>query len=188
MTLARSASRVYLALLLGAGVVAAATSVMFAGAARHALGFSFTGVRPGAATAMSILLNNLALAGVPLGFAALLTWLPRRRQEASVSGPGRLTGRAHIVGGGRSAMDGIVVGLVLLNMLVVGAAIGAYGARMMRALLPHGPVEITGYTVALAAYLRARSSRADSRTILVAAVVSVTMLIAAALLETYSRM
>ena len=41
-------------------------------------------------------------------------------------------------------------------MLVVGAAIGAYGTRMVGAMLPHGPVELAAYSLALALYLHGR--------------------------------
>ena len=41
-------------------------------------------------------------------------------------------------------------------MLVVGAALGGYGTRMVRAMLPHGPVELAAYSLALALYLQGR--------------------------------
>ena len=68
---------------------------------------------------------------------------------------------------------------------MVGAALGAYGTRMVLRALPHGPVELAAYSLALALYLQGR--RRD----LPAAVrghgrrgVSVALLALAAVLET----
>ena len=47
--------------------------------------------------------------------------------------------------------------MIAANVLVVGAALGAYGERMVRAMLPHGPVELAAYALALALYLQGRS-------------------------------
>ena len=39
------------------------------------------------------------------------------------------------------------------------ARLGAYGTRMVRAALPHGPVELAAYALALALYLQGRAAR-----------------------------
>ena len=46
--------------------------------------------------------------------------------------------------------------MIVANVLVVGAGLGAYGARMVRAELPHGPVELAAYALALGLYLQGR--------------------------------
>ena len=46
--------------------------------------------------------------------------------------------------------------MILANVLVIGAGLGAYGERMARAELPHGPVELAAYALALALYLQGR--------------------------------
>ena len=45
---------------------------------------------------------------------------------------------------------------VAANVIVIGASFGAYGTRMLRAALPHGPVELAAYSLALALYLQGR--------------------------------
>ena len=53
---------------------------------------------------------------------------------------------------------------VAANVIVVGASFGAYGTRMLRAALPHGPVELAAYSLALALYLQGRTRRAPGPT------------------------
>ena len=43
-------------------------------------------------------------------------------------------------------------GAIAANLIIVGASFGAYGTRMLRAALPHGPVELAAYSLALALY------------------------------------
>ena len=50
----------------------------------------------------------------------------------------------------------VLAGAIAANVLVVGAALGGYGTRMVRAMLPHGPVELAAYALALALYLQGR--------------------------------
>ena len=62
----------------------------------------------------------------------------------------------------RSARLGVRLGEVILagaitaNVAVVGAALGAYRERMVLALMPHGPVELAAYALAVALYLQDR--------------------------------
>ena len=65
-------------------------------------------------------------------------------------GPGRAQ-RLILAGG-----ELILAGVIAANVLVVGAGLGAYGERMARAELPHGPVELAAYALALALYLQGR--------------------------------
>ena len=51
----------------------------------------------------------------------------------------------------------ILAGAIAANLVVIGAAIGGYGHRMVLAMLPHGPVELAAYSLALALYLRGPS-------------------------------
>ncbi len=79
----------------------------------------------------------------------------------------------------------ILAGLIAANVLVVGTAVGAYGARMLRAMLPQGPVELAAYTLALAVYLRGRRQRLPARQLAGPTATSVVLLAAAAVLETF---
>ena len=71
-------------------------------------------------------------------------------------------------------------------MLVVGAAVGGYGTRMVRAMLPHGPVEVAAYALALALYLLGRSRPLPTARLAGTIATSVALLAVAALLETFA--
>ena len=79
----------------------------------------------------------------------------------------------------------LVAGQVAFNTLVVGSALGAYGARMVRAMLPHGPVELAALAVALALVIAGCRRSLPVRGMLAWAVVSVGLLAIAAILETW---
>ena len=68
---------------------------------------------------------------------------------------------------------------------MIGASFGAYGTRMVRAALPHGPVELAAYSLALALYLQGRRRPFPARRLLVVMALSVSTLALAAVLETY---
>ena len=70
-------------------------------------------------------------------------------------------------------------------MIVVGASFGAYGTRMVRAALPHGPVELAAYSLALALYLQGRTRPLPIRHVLAVAALSVSVLALSAVLETF---
>jgi hypothetical protein len=74
---------------------------------------------------------------------------------------------------------------VAANVIVVGAGLGAYGTRMVLAVLPHGPVELAAYALALALYLEGRTRRLALAHILAIAALSVAALALAAGLETF---
>ena len=94
-------------------------------------------------------------------------------------GPGPIQ-RAVQVGADVSLAAGIAA-----NTLVVGVAIGAYGLRMVRAVLPHGPVELAAYTLAIALYLHGRRRALPARQMAATIATSVTLLAVAAVLETF---
>jgi hypothetical protein len=68
----------------------------------------------------------------------------------------------------------------------VGVAVGAYGARAGRALLPHGPVELAGFSLALALYAAVRRNSASARQAGSLAGSAMVLLALAAVLETYA--
>ena len=70
-------------------------------------------------------------------------------------------------------------------MIVVGASLGAYGTRMVRAALPHGPVELAAYSLALALYLQGRREPLPSRHGRDVGALSIAALALAAVLETF---
>jgi len=89
---------------------------------------------------------------------------------------------ARLLLGGFDALLGVQVAV---NLLVVGASVGAYGQRMLAALLPHGPLELAAFALALTVYARARQG---ALTVPRAATLGAAALLAlalAALLESY---
>jgi hypothetical protein len=81
------------------------------------------------------------------------------------------------------AGEAVVTGIVVANVLVVGAALGAYEARMVRAMLPHGPVELAAFATAIALYLQGRQHALPVRQLLLTGAVSVLILGVGAVLE-----
>ena len=74
---------------------------------------------------------------------------------------------------------------IAANVIVVGASLGAYGTRMVLAALPHGPVELGAYALALSLYVQGRDRPLPGRLIVAVAALSVAALALAAILETF---
>ncbi len=79
----------------------------------------------------------------------------------------------------------LIAGVIAANVLVIGAAVGAYGTRMVWAMLPHGPVEVAAYALALALYLQGRRRPLPPHRLAGTITASVVLLAIAALLETF---
>jgi hypothetical protein len=159
-------------LLAAIAVVAAIVGVAAGGTVREWLAYPFTGVPATTGQAAVIFAHN---ARALLGVIGLL--LIAQAAAHQPDGPGRVQRALRATG------ETALAGVVAANVLVVGAALGAYGSRMVRALLPHGPVELAGFALVIALYLRGRHRALHIRQLLVTAVVSVLLLAAAALLE-----
>lgn len=155
-------------------VVAAGVRLAFASQARRWLAYTFPGVPARPDVALGILAHNgRAILGV---FGLLLVaQLAARRPD----GPGRVQ-RLILAGG-----ELILAGVIAANIVVVGAGLGAYGARMARAELPHGPVELAAYALGLALYLQGRRRLLPAAYVTGIAAASVAVLAAAATLETF---
>ena len=123
------------------------------GSGQRRLGYTFRGVPARPDVAIGIFAHNLrAILGV---FGLLLV--------AQIAA--RATG-----GAGRAQRVTIMVGeadprrrVASTNVLVVGAALGAYGPRMVLAMLPHGPIELAAYSLALGLYLAGPATSAARR-------------------------
>jgi hypothetical protein len=85
-----------------------------------------------------------------------------------------------------AAVDTVLVLWVAVNSILVGAAVGAYGSRMIAAVLPHGPLELIAFALALALHLRARRGPLGARHILTTAAACLAVLALAAVLETFT--
>jgi hypothetical protein len=167
-----------LAILIGALAIAAcivlagAVAIMARGWARDWLRFTFPGVADRPAVAVGIFAHNLrSLSGVfvLLIFARLAPLAPDKRTT-------RLTVRLGEL---------LLAGAITANIVVVGAALGAYRERMLLALLPHGPVELAAYSLALALYLQDRRRKLQVAYVATAVAACVALLAIAAVLETW---
>jgi hypothetical protein len=155
-------------------IVAALIDVALVGQARAWLGYRFPGLPARPSVAVAIFLHNArAILGV---FGLLLVAQIAARRPG---GPGRAE-RLILAAG-----ELILTGVIVANVLVVGAGIGAYGWRIARAELPHGPVELAAYALALAVYLQGRRRALPVSHPAGAVAVSVALLALAAVLETF---
>jgi hypothetical protein len=167
-----------LAILIGALAIAACiviaglVAVAAPARARTWLGFTFPGLAPRPAVAEGIFAHNLrSLSGV-FALLTLARFAPRAPDKQSA----RLGVRLGEV---------ILSGAITTNILAVGAALGAYRERMVLALMPHGPVELAAYSLAIALYLRDRRGNLPAAYVATVAVACVALLAIAAVLETW---
>jgi hypothetical protein len=162
--LVATATVILLALMVMAVVVHLAAPAI----GRRLLSFAFPARPPGLGAAWGIMIANLRLAAAPLAGAVLLGLADRGGR-----GPRR----------GRAVLNVILTVVLALNVVIVGAGFGAYGARMVRYTLPHGPVELAGYCCALTVYLSARVGRPHARSAWALGAAAVMLLALAAVLE-----
>ena len=160
--------------LAGVLIVAALVDLSLAGQARAWLGYRFPGLPARPNVAVGIFVHNArAILGV---FGLLLIAQLAARHPG---GPGRAQ-RLILAGG-----ELILAGVIAANVLVVGAGLGGYGERMARAELPHGPVELAAYALALALYLQGRRRALPASHLAKVVAASVALLALAAALETF---
>ena len=168
------ALRIALPAFAGVLLIAGIVRITFTGRARGWLGYSFPGVSPHTSVAVGIFAHNgRAILGV---FGLLLVAQLASRRPG---GPSR--SQLLILAAGEL----ILAGVIATNALVVGAALGAYGERMVRAMLPHGPVELAAYALALGLYVQGRSRALPAGHLARVAGASVALLALAATLETF---
>ncbi len=174
----RSLALARLAILTG--VVAIAACVVIAGVvamaapvqARGWLGFTFPRLAARPAVAVGIFAHNLrSLSGVfvLLIFARLAPRAPDKRSARLGVRLGEL----------------ILAGAITANVVVVAAALGAYRQRMLLALMPHGPVELAAYSLAIALYLQDRRRNLPAAYVAKGGAACVALLAIAAVLETW---
>ena len=172
----RLAGCVAATLTIACGVIVLVVHLWFAAAARRWLAFPFAGIPARPSTAAIIFSHNLrALAAV----CGLLLIAQSAYGPAGTAQPGPLHGTLRRLG------EALLGAAVAANLIVIGASFGAYGTRMLRAALPHGPVELAAYSLALALYLQGRRRRLPARGVFAVLALSVVMLALAAVLETY---
>jgi len=172
----RLAGAIAATLTIACGVIGMVVHLWFAAAARRWLAFPFAGIPARPSTAAIIFSHNLhALAAV----CGLLLIAQSGYSPTGTTQPGPLHGMLRRLG------EALLGAAVAANLIVVGASFGAYGTRMVRAALPHGPVELAAYALALSLYLHGRRRRLPARGMFAVLALSVLTLAVAAVLETY---
>jgi hypothetical protein len=164
---------------IAAAIAVAAITVRLtlAAPARDLLEYPFADQHPSLAGAAAILATNARkLAGV-YGLA-LVAQAPLLAGE--VGRP--RAGRALL----RLTCDAGALGLLAPSGVLVAVALGAYGSRMTAAILPHGPLELVAFALALCVYRDARRRPVRAGRALGHAATGLALLAAAALLETYA--
>ena len=158
-------------------LVAAGVRLALVQDARDWLGFTFPGLPHRMSEAVDIFVNNgTLLTGVLVACVVVGAALPEpgaRRTE-------RIALRLAV-----AVFDLVLLLVATFHVVYVGAAVGAYGGRTVEAMLPHGPVELGAFALALAQYLAARRERLSRQRIAVTALVSFAGLAVAALLEVF---
>ena len=157
--------------------VAVIVRIGWAAEARRLLGFGFTGVPPRLDTAVAIFAGNARLLAAVFG-AILVAQSPWFADHDAHRGP--------VMSALTAVVDTVLALAVTANVALVGGALGAYGARMAVAMLPHGPLELVAYALALALYLQARRGPIAARHVLAVGAVCLGGLALAALLETFA--
>jgi hypothetical protein len=169
---ARTAGVITIAVVLIALVVRAG----FAASARRWLAFPFAGIPPSPDEAASIFIHNLRALAAVLGILLI----------AQSGYPAARNGQPGIVHQTLRRLGEALLGAAIAaNVIIVGASFGAYGTRMVRAALPHGPVELAAYSLALALYLQGRNRPLPIRHVLAVAALSMSALALAAVLEAF---
>ncbi len=160
--------------------IAAAVALTFAVQVRRGLGFGFDGVPHHVDQAVRICLANARLA-VGLGAAAAVKQLQQSWTDNSPA-----SGVARMLAATSRGLDGVVAVVILVNVVPVGLAFGAYGWRMVPALLPHGPFELLAFCIAANLFLVAGKRRISRREWVLSGSATLGLLCLAAALETFA--
>jgi hypothetical protein len=86
----------------------------------------------------------------------------------------------------RAAVEVVLAIVLAENAAAIGAALGAYGARLVPVVALHLPLELTAVSIAGGVYLTARRQPLGAKTLLVAGGVCCALLGAGGLVETYT--
>jgi hypothetical protein len=158
------ASAATLLVTCGAGAVALSG---LADDVRRALRFDFAGVEQTPAAALQIALQNARLVAAVLLCAAVVA---QRPQPA------------------RPVADVALTIVLAFNAGLIGAALGAYGARLAIATALHLPLELGALCFAGGAYMHARRQPLGRGELAAVAATCSLLLVIAATLETYVRL
>jgi len=173
----RNAARIAATLVGLAGVTSITVRLVAAAPARRWLGMTFPGVEPRTGVMLSILAHNIRMLAAVLIACAVA-------QVARQAAPDQGIERFATCAAAR-ACDVVIVATAVAHALLIGAGVGAYGGRVVIGLLPHGPVELITFSLALALYCGARREPIAPQRWVIVASTCVLGLTAAALLEVF---
>jgi hypothetical protein len=174
---AGAAIRIAIVMLAVASLVGLTVGLVAAEAFRTWLGFTFPRADTAAGEVLAILADNLRLLAAIL-VACVVAQLAR---EVSPGTRAERATRAVV-----ALCDAALIAVAAVHVFLVGAGVGAYGGRMIVALLPHGPVELAAYSLALALYVGSRRERLSARRWAVSGLGSALCLTLAAPLEVFA--
>jgi len=167
-----------------AGLLLAVTAAIAAGVhffaaerARATLDFGFAGVPHTLGTAVGIFVNNSRVLAAILA-AGIAVQAGRELAESTLS---RAFVQALVL-----ICDCALLLFCCLNVLVIGAAYGAYGLRTLQATAAHGPFELAAFSTGLALYLAARRESLARRRFAAGAAVAFALLMVGAVVEAYA--
>lgn len=161
-----------------AALTAIAVHLFSAAEARHLLGFTFPGLPRRLTESEAIFLNNARVLAAILVACGVV--------QVTVQ-PSRVATDRALALAVRTVCD-VVIGLgCLFNVLMVGSSLGAYGARALATMLPHGPFELGAFSLALSLYLAARRGALTRRRYAVTAGLAVAALAVGAVLEVFGK-
>jgi hypothetical protein len=162
-SLPRQAAGVALAGVLLAAVAALITRALGAGGARELLGLPFAAPAREPGEALQAGATNLRYVAAALVAAWAVTSTPCPRLPFDVT----------------------LALTFVLNVGVVGVALGAYGTRTLHSLAAHWPPELAAFALAGGAYLAARRGALAGRGLITVAVLALALVALGAVLETY---
>lgn len=145
---------------------AVAMSVAVAGqrdAARAQLGFAFPSAPRQLGEAAAIGAHNARYGAAVLLASLAVGWTPALRP----------------------LLDAALAALLGFNAGAIGLALGAYGTRLLEAIVLHGTLELAAFALAGGAYLRARRGALRTRALLGSGAASLVLLTGAALVEAW---
>jgi hypothetical protein len=162
-SLPRQAAGVGLAGVLLGAVAALITRALGAGGARELLGLSFAAPSREPGEALQAVATNIRYVAAPVGAA----W-------AVISTPCP-----------RLPLDLTLGATFVLNVGVIGVALGAYGTRTLHSIAAHWPPELAAFALAGGAYLAARGAALTARGLIPVAGLAFALVALGAVLETY---
>jgi hypothetical protein len=173
----RLATKVAALLLAATAAIAIAVHLLAPARARATLGYGFGGVPHTLGTATGILVNNARVLAAILA-ASIAVQAGRELADSALA---RAFVKALVL-----VCDSALLLFSSANVLLIGAAYGAYGLRTLRATAAHGPFELAAFSIGLALYLVARREPLAARPFAAGAGAAFALLMIGAIVEAYA--